>query len=204
MTSLREQLGGGRETPEFRMLLPAGWTLNDTSVETEQRLLREARSRLREAHLPDAYASLSENVRAALERARTQGAFVLIMPGDVAPDWATVPVSVLGSITTGRPDASLDELVADAVERRGAVALDGSRLFLRWAERRTAEVSGEKVGVYTVVYLTPVPGSKRTKALQFTAVLAHDPAVDPETDVQIQAWLAMLDASIVTFGWTDQ
>lgn len=186
------------------MLLPTGWTLNDTSVETEQRMLGEARSRLRESHLPDAYASLSENVRAALSRAREHGAFVLIMPGEDAPAWATVPVSVLGSITTGRPDVSLDQLVADAVERRGAVALDGSRLFLRWAERRTANVSGETVAIYTVVYLTPVPGSKRTKALQFTAVLAHDPAVDPETDLQIQAWLAMLDASIVTFGWTDK
>ncbi|GAA2987839.1 hypothetical protein JOD63_002083 [Microbacterium terrae] len=203
MTSLREMLGGGRQgIPEFRLSLPAGWTMYDTSGETERALLDRAKVRLREAHRPEVYAVLEGHVTRTLAAARKQGAFVMIMAGEDAPRWSTVPISVLGTITRGDGDVSLDAMVADAVERRGARALDGSKQFLRWTDRRTVELSGETAGAFTVVYLTPVPGSRRTQALQLTATLVHPTDVDPVTDDHMSLWLELLDSHMLTFAWT--
>ncbi len=188
--------------PELRMMLPPGWVLYDTSAETERALLDKARARLREAGRPETYALVSAHVERALAAARKQGAFMMIMAGDEAPEWATVPVSILGTLVKGTPAVSLDAMVADAVERRGARALHDSRQFLRWVDRRTVELSGETAGAYTVVYLTPIPGSRRTQALQLTATLVHPTETDPESDAAMRAWLELLDAHVATLAWT--
>ena len=205
MNSLREELGGGGPAvPDFRFVLPPGWTTYDTTERTEKELLAKARERLRQTHRPDVYAILAGHVERALAAARKQGAFMMIMAGDEAPPWSTVPVSVLASVTQATSEVSLDRMVADAIERRGARALDGSRHFLRWADERTVSLTGETLGAHTVVYLTPVPATNRRKALQLTATLAHPVDVDPTTDPQMAAWLELLDGCIATFAWTGE
>lgn len=184
------------------MMLPPGWVLYDTSAQTERALLEKARARLRDAGRPETFALLSAHVERALTSARKQGAFMMIMAGDEAPEWATVPISVLGTLVKGTPAISLDAMVADAVERRGARALHDSRTFLRWVDRRTVELSGESAGAYTVVYLTPIPGSRRTQALQLTATLVHPTDTDPTSDAAMKSWLELLDAHIATLAWT--
>lgn len=203
MTSLREELGGGRAgVPDFRLMLPPGWSMFDTSEETERALLATARERLASVHRPDVYATLHEYVERALQGARAQGAFMMIMAGEEAPPWSAVPISILGTVAQGTPAVSLDRMVADAVENRGARALDGSRHFIRWVDRRRIELSGEELGAYTIVYLTPLPGSRRRSALQLTATLAHPLDTDPDADPLMAAWIALLDAQIATFAWT--
>lgn len=184
------------------MMLPPGWVLYDTSERTERALLEQAKVRLREAGRPDTYALLSEHVKRALVGARKQGAFMMIMAGEEAPAWATVPISILGSIVKGTPAISLDAMVADAVERRGARALHNSRQFLRWVDERSVELSGESAGAYTVVYLTPIPGSRRKQALQLTATLVHPTDTDPTSDTAMKSWLELLDAHVATLSWT--
>jgi hypothetical protein len=176
--------------------------LYDTSEQTERALLDQARARLREAGRPETYALLSEHVKRALAAARAQEAFMMIMAGDEAPAWSTAPISILGTLVKGTPGVSLDAMVADAVERRGARALHNSRQFLRWVDQRSVEVSGETAGAYTVVYLTPIPGSRRTQALQLTATLVHPADVDPTSDEWMSSWLDVLDAHIATLAWT--
>ncbi len=184
------------------MILPPGWVLYDTSEQTERDLLEQARVRLRDAGRPETYALLSEHVKRALAAARKQGAFMMIMAGDEAPEWATVPVSILGTLVKGAPGISLDAMVADAVERRGARALHDSRQFLRWVDERKVELSGETAGAYTVVYLTPIPGSRRAQALQLTATLVHPVDTDPTADPAMASWLELLDAHVATLTWT--
>jgi hypothetical protein len=184
------------------MALPQGWRMLETSTTTEAEMLDTARTRLREAHRPDVAAALEGHVTVALKAARDAGAFFMITPGEDAPSWSTVPISVLGSITEGAPGVALDSMVADAVERRGARPLEGSKQFLRWVDRRAVELSGEKVGAYTVVYLTPLPGSRRTKALQLTATFVHPTDTDPEEDEAMSRWMSLLDAHVLTFAWT--
>ena len=54
------------------MALPDGWTMYDTSGDTERSLLEKARIRLREAHRPDVYAALDTRNRFAfLNRIQT-------------------------------------------------------------------------------------------------------------------------------------
>ncbi|GAA3764398.1 hypothetical protein GCM10022240_15870 [Microbacterium kribbense] len=203
MISIREELAGGRGgVPEFRLLLPDGWTMSDVSERTEQELLAAARARLRAAQRPDTYAMLAGHVTEAMRAARQQGAFAMITPGAHTPQWSLVPISILASVREGTPAVSLDQMVADAVENRGARALDGSRHFLRWAQAQTVELSGETAGAYVVVYLTPMPGTRHRKALQLTATLAHPIDVDPTTQPEMRTWLDLLDAHLLTFAWT--
>lgn len=203
MTSLREQLAGGDGSiPEFRLMLPEGWSLRDVSAQTEQELLDKAKARLREAQRPDTYALLAAHTKQALATAREQGAFAMITPGEEAPRWAFVPISVLVSMREGTPAVTLDQMVADAVENRGARALHGSKHFLRWAEQHTVELSGDTAGTHVVVYLTPVPGSRHRRALQFTVTLAHPVDTDPLADADMSAWLDLLDSHMLTFSWT--
>lgn len=202
MSSLRaELLGGKAEVPEFRLALPPGWTAHDTSEETERTLLRKARTRLLAAKQPAALPQLEESVRRSMEDARRQGAFVMIVPGEGAPDWAYVPVSVLGSLVSSTPEFPLDRVVADAIERRGAKALDQSKHFLRWEDRRSVRRDGDGVSVFTVLYMTPVPETGRSKALRFTATFPHASDVDPTQDPAIGSWVAMFDACFSTFTW---
>jgi len=44
----------------------------------------------------------------------------MIVAGDEAPPWSTVPISILGTVTSGTPAVSLDRMVADAIERHRA------------------------------------------------------------------------------------
>ena len=129
---------------------------------------------------------------------------MMIMAGDEAPPWSAVPVSILASVTQGTPEVSLDRMVADAIERRGARALDGSRHFLRWADERTVELTGESLGAHTVVYLTPIPGTNRRKALQLTATLAHPVDVDPTPIRRWRRGSSCSTAASPTFAWTGE
>jgi hypothetical protein len=52
------------------------------------------------------------------------------------------------------------------------------------------------------VYLTPIPGSRRTEALQLTATLVHPTDTDPTSDIAMKSWLELLDAHVATLAWT--
>ncbi|REJ06914.1 hypothetical protein DY023_04910 [Microbacterium bovistercoris] len=184
------------------MMLPPGWEIFDTTEGTERTLLSRARQRLVEAGQLGSYPALAERVKASLAAARGQKAELMIMPTDNGPAWAMVPISILVTVREGTPAATLDQIVTDVIERRGGRALDSSKHFIRWVDRRRVPIGDEEVGAYTVVYLTPIVGSQRKKGLQFSATLVHDPAVDPEQDDDISPWLAALDAHMATFAWT--
>jgi hypothetical protein len=205
MSSLRDQLLGGQPgIPPFRLTLPAGWKAHSSSEESEQALLSEAKARLLQAHQPAALAALQVQVHESFVAARKQGAFLTIMPGADAPDALMAPVSVIASLMSSTAEAPLDSQISRAIEERGARPLDGSRAFLRWVDRRTVQLGGDAVGADTIVYITPIPGTRRTRALRFTATLAYPLEIDPVNDPKVQAWTMLLDSHMSTFAWAPE
>lgn len=202
MSSLREQLlGGVPGIPPFRLALPAGWKAHSTSVESEQELVRTAKARMLQAHQPAAFGVLQTQVHESFEGARKQGAFLTILPGPDTAEALFAPVSVTATLMTSTADAPLDSQVSLAIEEHGARPLDGSSTFLRWVDRRTIRLTGEAVGADTIIYVTPIPGTRRTRALRFTATLAYPLDVDPDEDPKVRAWTLLLDSHMATFAW---
>lgn len=202
MSGLREQLLGGQPgLPPFRLMLPSGWVAHATTAESEAGLLDAAKSRLMQAHQPAAYATLHTHVSQALSKARAQGTFAMIVPGEGTPRALLLPVSILVGMMVGESGMPLDAQISRAIEERGARPLERSQIFLRWIDRRTVTVDGDSVRADTIVYVTPVPGSQRSRALRFTATLAYPLDVDPETDETVQGWIGLIDAHLATFAW---
>lgn len=202
MMSLRdEMLGRVSSIPAFRMMGPPGWELHEMVPEVEQRLVAQARERLMAAHQPVLFARLGPLVAEAFASARAQGAIFMIMPGADTPAGLLAPVTVLGSLQRSAPSAPLDARVADAIENHGARALGNSRHFLRWEHRKRARIDGDEVDTRTLVYLTPIPGTGRSSALQLTATIVQPLERDDDTEARIADWIAMIDASVATFAW---
>lgn len=202
MTSLREELlGRVPALPAFRMMGPPGWELHEMAPEVEQRLTARARERLMAAHQPVLFARLGPLVAEAFSSARAQGAMFMIMPGADTPGGLLAPVTILGSLQRSSPSVPLDARVSEAIENHGARALDGSRHFLRWEHRKRARIDGDEVDTRTLVYLTPIPGTGRSSALQLTATIVQPVERDPEIDARIAEWVDVIDASVATFAW---
>lgn len=183
------------------MIGPQGWELHEMAPDVEQRLVARARERLMAAHQPVLFARLGPLVAEAFASARAQGAVFMIMPGAETPPGLLAPVTILGSLQRSAPSAPLDARVAEAIENHGARALGGSRHFLRWEHRKRARIDGDEAETRTLVYLTPLPGTGRSSALQLTATIVQPIETDDETNARIADWIAMIDASVATFAW---
>ena len=204
MSSLRSELLGDRrpvDLPDFGMLLPSGWKAHDVSEKTERALLAQARQRTMAAHRPELQGMLEANTSAALAAARAQGAMAMIMPGPDTEGVLFAPASMLVSVREATNEYTLDDIVVDVVRNRGGQPLDENKRFVRWIEQRKVPLGGETVGAYSVVYLTPVPGTKRRKALQFTLSIAHTDEVETSSDELLAGWVALVDAHVGTFRW---
>lgn len=205
MNSLRRELIGDSapaDLPGFTMMLPSGWTAHDTSEKTQRSLLALARQRTMAAHRPDLQGMLEATTTAAMNAARERGALLMVMPGPETEGVLFAPASMLVRIREAIPEHSLDDLVVDVLQNRGGVPLDANKRFVRWVEQREVPLGGETVGAYTVVYLTPIPGTERRKALQLVLTIAHPDDIDTSSDELLAGWVALVDAHVATFRWT--
>lgn len=194
-TSLREALGAA--DPRFDMRLPAGWVRMDASDASRDALLAQARSRFLSAQRPELYAHVRSTITRAfdeLRRVRGEAIMLQLESGDDAP---FVPASI--TATTLSAEQGLDEHMAQLIAS-GATALDGDRRFVRSEATDEVTQDGVRLGVTTVRYFTPVPGSRRRRALVLSAVLPHPPGIDPD-DRMLAATKLLLDAHVSTVRW---
>lgn len=196
--SLRAALGADRD-PEFAMLLPEGWARLDASDESRDLLLARLRERLMAAHRPDLWAAARASVERAFAGLRRSGGVAVMMQLEREGDAPFVPASVTAAIETGPDGATLDDLVAGLIAR-GATPLGEDRRFIRLETREVRTEEAVRIGLTTVRYLTPVPGSGRRRALLLTAVLPHEPDT-PEDDPLLAATRFAIDAHVATLRW---
>ncbi len=108
-----------------------------------------------------------------------------------------VPASITATILSA--DQGLDEHMAQLIAD-GATALEGDRRFVRSEATDEVTQDGVRLGVTTVRYFTPVPGSRRRRALVLSAVMPHPPGIDPE-DRLLAATKLLIDAHVGTLRW---
>ncbi|MGR0319269.1 hypothetical protein [Agromyces sp. ZXT2-3] len=196
--SLREALGAARD-PEFTMMLPEGWSRLDATDEARDRLLADLRSRFAAAHRPDLWAAARAAVTNAFTGLRQSGGVAVMLQTSSGDGVPFVPASVTASVQSGLDGATLDEFVAGLIAR-GATPLGEDKRFIRLEEREVRSEDGVRIGVTTVRYLTPVPGSGRRRALLLTAVLPHEPET-PDDDPLLAATRFTIDAHVATLRW---
>lgn len=194
-SSLRETLGA--PDPRFDISLPPGWVRMDPSDASRDALLERARARFLAAQRPDLWAQVRTTLQRAfdeLRRVRGEAIMLQLESGDGAP---FVPASITATILSA--DQGLDAHMAQLIAG-GATALDGDRRFVRSEVTDEVTQDGVRLGVTTVRYFTPVPGSRRRRALVLSAVMPHPPGIDPD-DRLLAATKLLVDAHVSTVRW---
>lgn len=200
MTDLRALLRGDGSVPAFRMLLPEGWVSHRTDEQTQEELLATAARRLAAAGRPDLLVQLRGHAAKAFSQLREQRAIMAIMPGEGTPPALFLPATITVVERVSTPEAPVREVVVDAIRHKGAKPLDDQGMIVRWVERRAVELDGESSATTSIVYLVPVPGTGRRRALQLTAVIAHPTDLSAD-DAVLERWIALIDAHVATFAW---
>lgn len=199
-TSLRQDLGVP-DDPDFDMALPTGWVRRESSQAEQQVTLSAVRARLMQAHRPDMYARLRpmmEDAFAAMAEASVVGFFTPATGDDEA---LALPASMVASIRRSRtPGESLDPLITALIREAGATPLLGDKRFLRFERETRKNMDDVDYLVTNVVYLTPIPGAKKRRALQITATIARPVDVPPD-DRPLVLMRALFDLCVSTLTW---
>lgn len=196
--SLRDALGAKRD-PDFALVLPPGWARRPVTHDERQRMDAAMRARLRDAHRPDLYARMRQLLGEAFAQMDAADVVAMFIPDGTDDDALVLPASLTARILRAEPGETLDAHVRAAISREGATPLLGDKRFLRAEREGRQTLDDDTAAVTTVVYLTPVPGSGRQRALQFTLVIARPtdvPADDPPM-VQMRALFDLCVASLV-------
>ncbi|QYJ05589.1 hypothetical protein KUV85_07905 [Nocardioides panacisoli] len=197
--TLRDELGV-RPDPEFDLDLPDGWARHGVDEESLQGLLAAVRRRCMDAHKPDLYAEMRLQMEEAFANMRRGGVFAYFCPSDPDPGTLAIPASINASVRRAEPGQSLDDLARTLIRQHGATPLLGDKRTLRCERERTSRLGTETLVHHSVVYLTPIPGAKRRRALSLVAGFARAPEVPTDAE-SIEATRFLFDACISTLRW---
>ncbi|QIK76588.1 protein TPRXL [Nocardioides piscis] len=199
VSDLRAELGA-TTVPDFEMTLPPGWTRQAVDETTLDGMLGALRKRLMEAHKPQAYAELQPLVKQSFEAMRRQGAFAFFSPTE--PDDSTVwlPASIIASERRAEAGQNLDDLARTLIREEGATPLAGDKRTLRFERERPVRVGSQTVISHSIIYLTPIPGTGRRRALQLVAGFGRVPE-DASDDPFLMKTKYLFDSCVATLRW---
>lgn len=198
-SSLRAELGG-RPDPDFVIDLPPGWARRAADARTHKAMEADLHARMLQLQRPDLLAQsrlLLRDAFATLERNRAVAFYAPIEP---SADMLLLPGSIIASIRSGEGEVPLDAMVQHAIRAYGAQPLLGDPRIVRFEREQVESMQGERFVSTAVVYLSPIPGSRRRRALQLTASFAR-PVDVPADDVGAQRMRALFDACASTLRW---
>lgn len=199
--SLREQLGGTPD-PEFSLVLPPGWERHGVTDAEQEKILHGMRRRFLDAQRPELFARMKQLVTESFAQMKKASTVAMFTAGDQAGT-LHLPASLTASIQHAEPGENLDGFVRSAITTAGATPLLGDKRFLR-AERETREtLDGDSALVTTVMYLTPIPGTQRRRALMLTLVIMR-PLDAPADDAPLMQMKALFDACVSTLTWVPE
>ncbi|MGP6170267.1 hypothetical protein ACTU6U_07990 [Microbacterium sp. A196] len=197
--TLREQLGMSAE-PDFEIDLPAGWERRNVGDDDRAALEAALRKKFLSVQRPDLYAAVHAMVDDSYTAMSSAGAvaYYAATTGDENTLW--IPGSIIVSTRTATADVSLDQMVSHAIREFDAQPLLGDKRFIRFERDEIVSVGEASIGLTTVEYLTPIPTTRRRRALHFTATVAR-PAEAGADDEQVAASKLLYDACISTLRW---
>lgn len=197
--TLREELGV-QPDPDFDLELPKGWARHGVDDAALESVLSVAKQRCMEAHQPQLYAEIKAHLTAAFADMRKGGVFAYFCPTDAGDATLALPASINASIRRAEPGQTLDDMVRTLIHSHGATPLLGDTRTLRVEKEKTSRLGTETLINHSVVYLTPVPGTKRRRALALVAGFARTPDIPSDAD-SVQAHRALFDACVSTLQW---
>ncbi|WP_159620946.1 protein TPRXL [Ruania rhizosphaerae] len=198
-TSLRDELGV-RKDPEFEMTLPPGWSRRAPDDETLEAMMVRMKQRLMDAHRPDLYGQLRTQLQQSFEDMRKNGVFAMFVPDGDENETLFLPVSLNASIRRAEAGQTLDQVVSTLVRDYGATPLYADKRTIRCEQQQQVRLGGDTIVSHSVLYLTPVPGAKRQRALQLVAGYGR-PVDVPEDEPGFRALRSLFDACAASVRW---
>lgn len=198
--SLRDALGAAPQ-PDFELVVPRGWQRMGTDAAGQSELGELLQARLMRAGRPDLHVGLKRMMNESFDQMRSSGAVAVFMPLD--PDGKGqigVATSITAVVRKSAPEASLDEYVGHVIRQYDAAPLFDDMRTLRFETEMEQELDGKTVLVVSVHYITPVPGSRRRRALELIATYGRSPQ-DSRTDDKWAALHAVFDLCASTLRW---
>lgn len=197
--NLRDELGV-RDDPEFTMTLPSGWSRKIPDAETKEAMLKLLKNRLMEAHRPDLYGQLRSQVEQSFADMQKNSVFAMFLPDGSEEETLYLPVSMNASIRRSEAGQTLDQDVANLVRNYGATPLFEDKRTIRCEREETVRLGSDTLINHSVLYLTPVPGAKRRRALQLVAGFGR-PVDTPSDAPTLRALRALFDGCVASVRW---
>jgi len=201
--SLRDLLGA-RPDPEFELSLPNGWERHEASVESqaliEKRLSRQL-MRVGSVDAMQTFGVLRNMLRQSMDEMRKQNVigYFAQSGSDVSTPFP-VPASIIATIRTAPSTEEMDGYIKRLILEEGAVPLGKNRALLR-VERENVRGDDEaQMVLSSTLYVTPVPGTRRRRALELLAGYGR-PTDIPRDDDQIQFVHAFFDLMVASLRW---
>ena len=182
-SSLRELLGGTKE-PEFELRLLPGWERHSPGEADRAAMDAALKKRFMSINRPELHASMRvqlDQAYALMKQHQVKAYFAATAETD---SLAIIPGAIVATTFHAHSGGTLDTHVAAIIRDHGAKPLFGDK----------------RVVATTIVYMTPVPGSKRRRGLQLTATIAR-PMDMAATDEKFLAWKLALDVCVSTLRW---
>ena len=199
-SSLRELLGGTKE-PEFELRLLPGWERHSPDEVDRAAMDAALKKRFMSINRPELHASMRvqlDQAYALMKQHQVKAYFAATAETD---SLAIIPGAIVATTFHAHSGGTLDTHVAAIIRDHGAKPLFGDKRFIRYERESTKTAEGdEPVVATTIVYMTPVPGSKRRRGLQLTATIAR-PLDMAATDEKFLAWKLALDVCVSTLRW---
>ncbi|MFD1717826.1 hypothetical protein [Georgenia deserti] len=199
VSDLRQALGA-QPDPEFDLELPTGWSRREPDEATMHDMLAAMKRRLMESHRPDLYAQAKVLVERAFDDMRRGGVFAFFSATDPGPDTLFVPSTINASVRRAEPGQSLDDVARALIRDYKATPLLGDKRTLRVEREKMARMGSETLVNHSVVYLTPIPGARRRRALQLVAGFARRPETAPD-DPALDSLRVLFDTCVSTLRW---
>lgn len=197
--TLREMLGVAKD-PDFELKLLPGWERHvpdDADFSTLDSALRD---RFMQMNRPDLHAATRAQLRQAFDSMQKNRVIAYYAATADVDNAFYIPGSIVVSERSSQTGGPMDDVVTHAIREFGAAPLFGDKRFIRFERESSKEVDGGTMLINTITYMTPIPGSKRRRSLQFVASFGR-PGDMPADDGKVLGWKAAFDICISTLRW---
>lgn len=197
--SLREQLGA-KPDPDFEVKLPPGWERRSADAADRDRFEAALKHRAMQAHRPDLFAKLRSMLHESYAGMQREGVLAYYAATDDTENTFWIPGSLVATVRRPEAGGTLKDLVTQAIRDHGATPLFGDKRFVRFEREKQLQLDGSTIVQTSVIYLTPMPGSRQTRALQLTAGFGREVGV-PADDPKVKAYKRTFDLIVSTLRW---
>lgn len=201
--SLRDLLGA-RPDPDFELSLPKGWERHEASIESQSLIEKRMSRQLMKLGTVDAmqaFGTLRSMFRQSMDEMRKQNVVGYFAPS--GEDLATpfpVPASIIATIRSAPSTELMDGYVKRLILEEEAAPLAKNRALLRVERENVRGEGGAQIVFSSTLYITPVPGTRRRRALELVAGYGR-PLDIPRDDDQIQFVHAFFDLMVASLRW---